>query len=95
MSMCEIRRTIISVITDFGVQTQGIGIMEGVAYEISPSTKYINLMHGLPSYDILSAARALETTVYLPVGCHVCVCDPGVGSSRKSLVLSVARGDFL
>jgi S-adenosylmethionine hydrolase len=93
--MAKIARRIISVTTDFGVQSQGVGIMEAVAYEIAPEIKYINLIHGLPAFDILSAARSLETVAYLPIGNHVCVCDPGVGSSRRALLLSVQRGDCL
>ncbi len=85
----------ISVTTDFAVQSQGLGIMEAVAFEIAPTAKYVNLMHGLPSFDLSSAARTLETVAYLPVGCHVCVVDPGVGSTRKPLILRVGRGDFL
>lgn len=86
---------IISVTTDFGVQSQGLGIMEAVAYSIAPNVKYINLMHGLPSYSIAPAARALETSLYLPVGCHVCIVDPGVGSSRRGIIISTKRGDYM
>jgi len=86
---------IISVTTDFGVQSQGLGVMEAVAYSIAPDAKYINLMHGLPSYQLAPAARTLETTIFLPVGNHVCVVDPGVGSRRLGVILATKRGDYL
>ena len=88
-------RALISITSDFGVQSQGVGIMEGVAFSIAPDAKVIHLMHGLPEYDITAAARTMETVRYLPVGCHVCVCDPGVGTSRKGIVCEVERGDYL
>ena len=93
--MMEKTTLFISVTSDFGVQSQGVGIMEAVAFQIAPNAKYINLMHGLPTFNLCSAARTLETVLYLPIGNHVCVCDPGVGSSRKPIILKVARGDFL
>ena len=86
---------IISVTSDFAAQSQAVGVMEAVAYGISPGTKYINLMHGLPGFDLLSAARTFEAVVDLPVGNHVCVCDPGVGPYKNALILGTARGDHL
>jgi S-adenosylmethionine hydrolase len=89
------RRGFLSITSDFGVQTQGVGIMEGAALEIAPNANVIHLMHGLPAFDITAAARTMETVRYLPVGAHVCVCDPGVGTARKAIACEVGRGDFL
>lgn len=88
-------KPIISFTTDFGVQSQGIGIMEGVAIDINPEVHVIHLMHGLPSFNLSYAARTMETVSYLPVGCHVCVVDPGVGTRRKPIIIETKRGDFL
>ena len=88
-------RAFITLTSDFGVQSQGVGLMEGVARAIAPEAHVIHLMHGLPAFDITAAARTLETVCCLPVGAHVCVCDPGVGSARKALIIQTQRGDFL
>ena len=85
----------ITLTSDFGVQSQGIGIMEGVALEINPDAKVIHLMHGLPDFDLNYAARTMETVKYLPIGYHVCVVDPGVGTKRKPIIVETKRGDFL
>jgi hypothetical protein len=69
--------------------------MEGVVFSIAPEAKVIHLMHGLPPFDIVAAGRTLETVRYLPVGHHVCVCDPGVGTPRRALACEVERGDRL
>ena len=79
------KRPFITLTSDFGVQSQGVGIMEGVAMQINPEAYIIHLMHGLPSFNLFYAARTMETTTYLPVGCHVCVVDPGVGTKRKPI----------
>lgn len=87
-------RKFITFTTDFGVQTQGIGLMEGIINKISPQAKVLHLMHGLPSFNILAAARTLESITYLSPSVHVCVCDPGVGTDRRGIVCQMKRGDI-
>ena len=89
------KNPLITLTSDFGVQSQGIGIMEGVVFEINPNAKVIHLMHGLPDFNLSYAARTLETANYLSVGFHVCVVDPGVGTKRKPIIIETKRGDFL
>ena len=89
------KRPFITLTSDFGVQTQGIGIMEAVALEINPDSQVIHLMHGLPDFNLFYAARTMETVNYIPVGYHVCVVDPGVGTKRKPIIIETRRGDFL
>jgi S-adenosyl-L-methionine hydrolase (adenosine-forming) len=90
-----VQRPFISITSDYGVQTQGIGIMHGVALSIAPSANVVDLMHGLPEFNIIAAARTMESVQFLPVGFHVCICDPGVGSRRRALACLVNRGDVL
>ena len=89
------KKPLITLTSDFGVQSQGVGIMEAVAFEINPDAKLIHLMHGLPDFDLFYAARTMETINYLPIGCHVCVVDPGVGTKRKPIIIKTGRGDYL
>ena len=88
-------KPIITLTSDFGVQSQGVGIMEGVALEINPDAKVIHLMHGLPDFNLSYAARTMETLNYMPIGYHVCVVDPGVGTERKPIIIETGRGDYL
>ncbi len=88
-------KTVVTLTSDFGVQSQGVGNMEGVIAQIAPNARIIHLMHGLPSFDIRSGARTMEVIRYMPVGFHVCVVDPGVGTSRKPIIIQVGRGDYL
>ncbi|MBI2597988.1 MAG: SAM-dependent chlorinase/fluorinase [Candidatus Diapherotrites archaeon] len=80
--------------SDFEKQSQGVGNMEGVIYSINPKARVIHLMHGIPVFDVVSAARTMETVFHFPVGIHVCVVDPGVGTERKGIIVKVKRGDF-
>ena len=89
------KHPLITLTSDFGVQSQGVGIMEAVALEINPDAYLLHLMHGLPDFDLFYAARTMETVNYLPVGFHVCVVDPGVGTKRKPIIIKTGRGDYL
>ncbi|MBI5036300.1 SAM-dependent chlorinase/fluorinase [Candidatus Micrarchaeota archaeon] len=86
---------LISLTSDFGVQTQGIAAMRGSIWEVSPDARVVDLMHGIESFNLFSGARTMESVVNLPVGCHVCVVDPGVGTKRRGIAIQVGRGDYL
>ena len=85
----------ITLTSDFGVQSQGVGLMEGVILSICQNANVIHLMHGLPSFGLIATARTLESVQYLNGGAHVCVCDPGVGSKRKAIIIETERSDYL
>ena len=83
------KKPIISLTSDFGVQSQGIGNMEGVILGINPDANVIHLMHGIPDFSIKIGARTMETISFIPIGFHVCVVDPGVGVGDHCTVKSL------
>jgi len=85
----------LTITSDLGAQTEGIGAMHGVVIGIDPDIRIVDLAHGLPSFKLSSAARTLEAVRHLPVGYHVCVVAPGVGTERRGIILKVRRGDYL
>lgn len=85
---------LVTLSSDFGKQTQGVGNMEGVVYSINPDARVIHLMHGIEGFSTMAAARTMETVFYMPAGFHVCVVDPGVGTKRKAIIVKVGRGDY-
>lgn len=89
------RKSLISFSSDFGVGTQGIGIMRAVAMQICPECEIIDLRHGIPEFDITEGAWTMEAVAQLPVGAHVCVVDPGVGTERRAIIIKTKRGDHL
>ncbi|MBC8494896.1 SAM-dependent chlorinase/fluorinase [archaeon] len=88
-------KPLVTLTSDFGIQTQGCGIMKAVVLEINPNANVVHLMHGLPDFDISTAARTMETVSTIQVGFHVCVVDPGVGTRRKGIAIKTKRGDYL
>ncbi|MFH1200487.1 MAG: SAM-dependent chlorinase/fluorinase [Candidatus Micrarchaeota archaeon] len=89
------RIPLITLATDFGVQSHGVAAMKGAIFEICPQARVIDLAHGLPDYNITEAARTMETAASMPKGVHVCVADPGVGTQRKAIAIKTGRGDCL
>jgi S-adenosyl-L-methionine hydrolase (adenosine-forming) len=86
---------VITLTSDFGKQSQGVGMMEAVIAEIAPDVRVVHYAHGIDDYDTVSAARVLETVRFFAPGIHVCVCDPGVGTPRRPLAIMTGRGDIL
>ena len=83
--------------SDFGLKDGAVSAMKGVATGVSPDLKLYDLTHEIPAYNIWEAAYRLEQTVpYWPAGTvFVSVVDPGVGTSRKSVVLKTSSGQFI
>lgn len=83
--------------TDFGTKDGAVSAMKGVASSVDPSLKLYDLTHDIPAYNIWEAAYRLDQTVpYWPAGTvFVSVVDPGVGTSRKSIVVKTKTGHFI
>lgn len=83
--------------SDFGLKDGAVSAMKGVAMGVSPDLKLFDLTHEIPAYNIWEAAYRLEQAVrYWPAGTvFVSVVDPGVGTTRKSVVLKTKSGHFI
>ena len=83
--------------SDFGVKDGAVSAMKGVAMGVSTELKLYDLTHEIPAYNIWEAAYRLEQTVrYWPAGTvFVSVVDPGVGTTRKSVVLKTKSGHYI
>ena len=70
--------------------------MKGVATGVSEKIKLYDVTHEIPAFDIWEAAyRLVQTAPYWPAGTvFVSVVDPGVGTSRKSVVLLTKSGHY-
>jgi S-adenosylmethionine hydrolase len=83
--------------SDFGLKDGAVSEMKGVAIGVSPHLKLYDLTHEIPNYNIWEASyRLFQTISYWPKGTvFVSVVDPGVGTSRKSVVLKTNTGQFI
>ncbi len=63
---------------------------------VSPDLKLFDVTHEIPAYNIWEASyRLVQTAPYWPSGTvFVSVCDPGVGTQRKSVVLLTKTGHY-
>ena len=87
---------IISLLTDFGLEDGWVASCKGQILKSAPEAKFLDISHGIPSFNIKKGALVLISTLpFLPVGIHLAIVDPGVGSKRKSVVVKVDRGDYL
>jgi hypothetical protein len=82
--------------TDFGVVDDSVAICRGVMYSVMPTVRIVDLSHEVIPFSILDGARYLYgATPYYPAGTvFVVVIDPGVGSTRKAVIIKSKRGQF-
>lgn len=88
---------IIGLITDFGENDYFVGTLKAVIKKINPQADIIDICHGVPSYFIQGGSYVLEKTYhYFPAGSiFLVVVDPGVGTQRKLLLVTVATFSFV
>jgi S-adenosylmethionine hydrolase len=90
------QNNIVVLQTDFGVKDGAVSAMKGVCMQVDKKIQVFDLTHEIPAYNIWEAALRLEQTAkYWPKGTvFVSVVDPGVGSSRKAVVLKTKTGYY-
>ncbi|NPA33556.1 MAG: SAM-dependent chlorinase/fluorinase [Chlorobi bacterium] len=83
--------------TDFGLSDGFVGVMHSVIYSISPEARVIDLTHFIEPQDVQQAAFLLFAHWrYFPEGTvFVAVVDPGVGTTRKPIILHTNDDRFI
>jgi S-adenosylmethionine hydrolase len=91
------RRSTITLLTDFGTRDHYVASMKGVVLGINPQCTLIDITHQVRPHDIEEGALILANGYsYFPKGTiHVSVVDPGVGSPRKPVLLVTRNYLFL
>ena len=79
----------ITLTTDFGYRDEYVGVMKGVILSINKGIPIVDLVHDVSPQNIRQAAKIIKNNYkYFPDGTvHVGVVDPGVGSSRRMIVI--------
>jgi hypothetical protein len=87
-------RPVITFLTDFGPSAPAV--CRGVMFRIAPDANIIDINHQVPRYSIRGGAGSLIFALpHMPVGVHVAVVDPGVGTDRLGIAIRTGRGDVL
>jgi S-adenosylmethionine hydrolase len=82
--------------TDFGTVDDSVTICKGVMWSVAPAVRIVDLSHQVTPFSILDGARFLfGTTPYFPAGAVFdVVIDPGVGSTRKAVVIKSKKEQY-
>lgn len=88
---------LIVLLTDFGSSDAFAGILKGVITRISPAISMLDLTHEIPPGDVRRAAITLwQALPYFPKNTvFLCVVDPGVGTSRRALLVRSSGYSFV
>jgi S-adenosylmethionine hydrolase len=67
-----------------------------VIRSIDPDAQIVDITHGIRRYAVRQGAIVLRNTLpYMPVGVHMAVVDPQVGTERRAVALRTADGRIL
>ena len=82
--------------SDFGVANDAVAICKAVILGIAPDARIMDITHQVTPYSIEEGARFLAgVTPYYPSGTvFLVVVDPGVGTSRKAIVVKTKKGQY-
>ena len=89
-------KPLIVFMTDFGTVDDAVAICKGVIKTLAPDAEIVDLTHQVTPYSISEGARLLSrTSQYYPPGTiFLTVIDPGVGTSRRSIIVRTKRGQY-
>ncbi|HEX6511444.1 MAG TPA: SAM-dependent chlorinase/fluorinase [Chloroflexota bacterium] len=90
-------RSIIGLLTDFGLADHYVGVVKAVIAGIAPEALVIDISHAVPPQSVLSGQRLLRASVpyFPPQSVFLAVIDPGVGTSRRPMALRSAGHTFV
>ena len=88
-------RPIIGFLTDFGLDGAA-ATCRAVMLSICRDAQIVDIGHTVRKYAIRDGGFLLRFALpYFPVGIHVAVVDPGVGTARRPIGIRTGRGDVL
>jgi S-adenosylmethionine hydrolase len=89
-------RPTIVFMTDFGTANDAVAICKAVMITIAPDARIMDITHQVTPFRIEEGARNLESvSPYYPAGTvFVAVIDPGVGTSRKAIIVKTKKGQY-
>jgi S-adenosyl-L-methionine hydrolase (adenosine-forming) len=87
---------IVSLLTDYGHEDEFVGVCHAVIRGIAPDVPIVDLTHGIARYGVREGAIVLRNSLpYVPVGVHVGIVDPQVGTERRGIAVRTGDGRVL
>src|SRR5713101_2481519 len=89
-------RPYIVFMTDFGAANDSVAICKAIIASIAPGAQITDITHQVTPFSIEEGARFLAAvSAYYPPGTvFLAVVDPGVGTSRKALIVKTKKGQY-
>ena len=88
---------IITLLTDFGAADYFVGALKGAILSVNPQAQVVDITHEIAAHDIRAGAFTLLAAyeAFPPQTIHVAVVDPGVGSSRRPILVATREHFFV
>lgn len=88
---------LITVLTDFGTADAYVAAVKGVIHSMNPGVAIVDISHQVAPQGVHEAAFLLGSSYpFFPKGTvHLAVVDPGVGTSRRALLLVSPWASFV
>jgi len=92
-----LRRPIISLLSDFGSRDPYVAEMKAVILSICQDANVVDISHEIEKFNIRMGAFILaQAAPYFPKGTiHIAVVDPGVGTSRRPIIVETERSLYV
>lgn len=89
--------SIITLTTDFGLKDQYAGAMKGAILSVNPGASLVDISHSIKAGGILEGAFVLAGAcgLFPPGTVHLGVVDPGVGGTRRGVIVETERFLFV
>src|SRR5688572_23363652 len=86
----------VSLLSDWGARDPSAAICRSVVMGIAPEALIVDITHEVEKFNIRHGALMLWCALpFMPIGAHMAVIDPGVGTARRPIAIETARGDYL
>jgi S-adenosylmethionine hydrolase len=89
-------RPAIVFMTDFGTANDSVAICRAVIFAIAPDVRLTDITHQVTPFSIEEASLFLySVTPYYPAGTvFLVVVDPGVGTTRRAVIVKSQKGQY-
>jgi hypothetical protein len=89
-------RPFVSILSDWGARDPSAAICRAIMLGIAPDALIVDITHDVDKYNVRHGALLLWCALpFMPIGAHMAVVDPGVGTARRPIALETERGDYL
>jgi S-adenosylmethionine hydrolase len=89
--------SLVTLLTDFGAADYFVGALKGAILSVNARARIVDITQEIPAHDVQAGAFTLLAAYssFPPGAIHVAVVDPGVGSTRRPLLISTQSYFFV